>query len=567
MYFAGIRGVDSTSRFASSQISKQKRLEIAATRQLFARNGGPIVTVYNVWSQRAPGGSQKILQQVTTQHRSYLKQAPRKLPAKHPVLILALLTPAVLLIHGYHPLSDDGAIYVEGVKKLIYPDLYRTDAVFVMQHVRFSIFAHALAGVVRYTHLPLLLLLLLCHVASIFLFLLGCWKVAERVFDSPFSRWGAVLLAACCFTLPVAGTSLFIMDPYVTARSFSTPLSLFALAAGLGGFWIQATLWIVLAALFHPLMAGFAAIFLTAVALAEKPRLRALAVFAGLGLLASAVVFLATRHVSLDLASSQAALSRSYFFLSSWQWYEYFGLVLPLLLLLAAATHTRGKGLTGQLSIAALTVGSCAAVVALCFVHRSGSLLLARLQVLRAFHMIYLVGVLLLGGLLGRLAQRRPWTVAGLYLVAALAMFAGQRVTYPASNPVEWPGLSPRNPWQQAFLWARANTPKDAVFALDSRYIESDGEDAQSFRATAERSAIADWYKDGGIASMFPPAQELWWNEVQATEGLDRATDGERLARLAPFGVNWILLPATARTSLPCPYANRAVRVCRLGVR
>ena len=506
------------------------------------------------------------MQQVTIQPRSYPKQTALAVLRKRPLLILALLTPAVLLIHGYHPLADDGAIYVAGVKKLLHPDLYQTDAVFVTQHVRYSIFAHVLAGLVRYAHLPLPVLLLLAHVASIFLFLLGCWNVAKQVFDSPFPQWGAVLLAACCFTLPVAGTSLFIMDPYVTARSLSTPLSLFALAAALAGSWTQAALWLGLASLLHPLMAGFAAIFLISVTLAGKSR-RGLAIFAGLGLLMCAVLFLATRHVSLDTAAVQAALSRSYFFLSNWRWYEYPGLILPLLLLAAAAKHTRGEGPIGQLSTAAVTVGSCAALAALCFVHRSGSLLLARLQVLRAFHMVYLVGVLLLGGLLGRLAQRRFRSVAALYLFAGLAMFAGQRLTYPASNQVEWPGMIPRNPWQEAFLWVRANTPKDAVFALDAGYIENSGEDSQSFRATADRSTIADWYKDGGVASMFSAAQESWWNEVRATENLDEETDAERVARLAPFGVSWILLPVSARTSLPCPYANRAVRVCRLGVR
>ena len=93
----------------------------------------------------------------------------------------------------------------------------------------FSIFAHVLAPLLHWGPLPVLLLV--CQVASIFLFLLGAWQVATRIFSDRRNSWGAVLLAACCFTLPVAGTSLSIMDPYLTARSFSTPLTLFALAA------------------------------------------------------------------------------------------------------------------------------------------------------------------------------------------------------------------------------------------------------------------------------------------------------------------------------------------------
>jgi hypothetical protein len=477
------------------------------------------------------------------------------------------LTPFVLVVHGYHPLADDGAIYVAGIKELVDPNLYQPDAVFVTSHVRLSIFAHVLAALVRHAHVPLSILLLILHLASIFLFLLGASRVARKLFDARAARWGALLLMACCFTLPVAGTSLFLMDPYVTARSFSTPLALFALAATLDMAWQRAVLWLALATLLHPLMAGFTAIYLLALVFALRRMWAALAAFAGVGLLACFVLFLATRHVPLDLASSQAALSRSYFFLSTWEWYEYPGLIFPLLLLTATAWHTRARGAMGSISVASVVIGSCAMIVALCFVHRSGSFPLARLQVLRAFHMIYLTGTLLAGGLLGRLARQRIWISVVIYLTVLIAMFVGQRLTYPASDPIEWPGLNPRNAWQQAFLWIRSNTPENAVFGMDADYIESEGEDAQGFRATAERSSIADWYKDGGVAAIFPAAQELWWRQVRITEKLNQATDEQRSARLLSLGASWILLPVRIATGLPCPYVNQAVRVCRLSVR
>jgi hypothetical protein len=129
---------------------------------------------------------------------------------------------------------------------------------------------------------------------------------------------------------------------------------------------------------------------------------------------------------------------------------------------------------------------------------------------------------------------------------------------------VEWPGLKLRNLWQQAFLWIRDNTPSDAIFALDNDYIESPGEDAQGFRATAERSAVADWFKDGGIASNFSEAAGLWWQGSTATEQLNQASDEQRLARLQPLGVTWIVLPVGASTGFSCPFTNVRVRVCRL---
>jgi hypothetical protein len=482
----------------------------------------------------------------------------------HPTITIALLTPAVLLLHGYHPLVDDGAVYVAGIKKLANPGLYQTDAVFALSPTHLSIFAHVLAALLNSGHMPLPALLLVCHVASIFLFLLGSWKAGARIFPDRNARWGAVLLAACCFTLPVAGTSLSIMDPYITARSFSTPFTLFALAAVLDEEWVACALWLALAALLHPLMAGYAAVALLTLVLAKRRMWRGLALFAVLGWMLCAVIFTLTRHADPSLAYNRAALSRSYFFLSSWRWYEYPGLLMPLLLLGLAGASGRVPRPARALAIAATILGGCALLASLCFVHRSGSLLLARLQLLRAFHFVYIAGVLLAGGMLATPAQRHKRFITALCLALLLIVFAAQRLTYPASSHVEWPGLTPRNPWQQAFLWIRANTAQDAVFALDNDYIEWPGEDAQGFRATAERSAIADYFKDGGIASNFRQAATPWWQGSQATAQLNSATDEQRLIRLRPLGATWIVLPVQANTGFPCPFNNSSVRVCRL---
>ena len=474
---------------------------------------------------------------------------------------MALVTPVVLLVHGYHPLADDGAVYVTGIKKLADPSLYQTDAVFALSPTRFTVFAHLLSPLSRW--LPLPDLLLVCQLASIFLFLLGSWRVAKQLFSACRAWVVAVLLAACCFTLPVAGTSLTIMDPYVTARSFSTPLSLFALAAVLEEDWVWALLWLALTALLHPLMAGYTAIAMLTLALCRLKKWRVLAMFYGLGFVTCAAIFLVTRRTDLDAPYSHAALSRSYFFLSTWRWFEYPGLLLPLLLLGIAGSSRRAPWPARALALAVTIMGSCALLVSLCFVHRSGSLLLARLQVLRCFQFVYLAGVLLAGGWL---AQQRKQTIAAIALVIAGALFAGQRLTYPESNHVEWPGRMPRNGWQQAFLWIRSSTPKNAIFALDNDYIESPGEDATGFRATAERSAIADWFKDGGIATNFPQAAGPWWQGATATAQLNTATDEQRLARVRPLGAQWIVLPAQTHTRFPCPYVNSWARVCRVAV-
>src|SRR5690348_15956246 len=175
------------------------------------------------------------------------------------LLRLVVLTPAVLLVHGYHPFADDAGIYVAGIRKLLDPALYQIDAPFVLANTHLSVFAHIFAGAVRITHLPLAWALLAAHLASIFLYLLAGWLIARALFARQAERWSAVLFAAACFTLPAAGTALLLMDPYVTSRSFSTPLSLFAVAAVLERRWGWAALLIVLMGLMHPLMAAYAA--------------------------------------------------------------------------------------------------------------------------------------------------------------------------------------------------------------------------------------------------------------------------------------------------------------------
>jgi hypothetical protein len=143
-------------------------------------------------------------------------------------------------------------------------------------------------------------------------------------------------------------------------------------------------------------------------------------------------------------------------------------------------------------------------------------------------------------------------------------LYGVERATYPALAQVELPGVESRNPWAEAFLWVRQNTPVDAVVALDADYIQAAGEDAQGFRAIAERSSLADFSKDGGSAAIFPALAEKWMIEHTADTGLSRISDEERRRRLAPFDVHWLILQQPAATALACPYANQRVKVCRL---
>jgi len=486
------------------------------------------------------------------------------------LLRLAALTPAVLLIHGYHPFADDAGIYVAGIRKLLDPALYQIDAPFVVANTHLSVFAHGMAEVVRITHLPLAWTLLAAHLVSIFLYLLAGWLVAQALFARRAERWSAVAFSAAFFTLPAAGTALVLMDPYVTSRSFSTPLGLFAMAAALERRWGWAAVLVVLMGLMHPLMAAYAAALLVFYFLVDSGHRRAAVALAVAGVAAFGTASLALRHVPVSHAYYDAIHShvRTFLFPSLWTWYEDAGLIAPLALFTVAAFRSKREGRIHKLCFASVLLGLSAIIAAFLFVHTSGPFLPARLQLLRSFHILYVLGILLVGGWLGGLLWQRKksrWLLFVLLAAAAGGLFAAQRATYPESAHIEWSGSQPRNPWAQAYWWVRRNTPGNAVFAADPELVFLPGVDSQGFRATTGRSILAD-EKDRGVAAIVDPSiASAWAAQYDAQAGVDTMSDAERERRLRPFGVTWLLLRADSATGFACPYRNAVAKVCRMG--
>ena len=110
----------------------------------------------------------------------------------------------------------------------------------------------------------------------------------------------------------------------------------------------------------------------------------------------------------------------------------------------------------------------------------------------------------------------------------------------------------------------KANTPQDAVFALDPKYMELPGEDAYGFRAWAERSVLAEDQKDPGAATVFPELAPKWQEQVTAERGIEKFS-AEQLENLhRRFGAGWVLLRGTANVGLQCPFRNSAAAVCRM---
>lgn len=497
------------------------------------------------------------------------------------VTLLTLLVPA---IHGYHPYAEDGGLYMAGIKRLLDPSLYSYATAFVTEHLRFSLFAPMVAAFVHRSHLSLAAVLLLLHLASIWLVLFAAYLLAARCYGSQEARLGAVALLAVWMTLPIAGTSLMLMDPYVTARSLSTPCVLFALLGMLdfassperarSNRWRGLMLCCVSllgAAAMHPLMAayGFGCVLVLACILSPVRRVRvwgtATLCLAAL-VTAAAIQMLSPPEDKLYL---QVAITRYYWFLGSWHWYEQFGLVAPLLILGIVAFRDRHDGSAAKIALARMAIlcGVVAIAVATLFARQHlATHIVARLQPLRIFQIVYIIMILAVGSALAEwVLQRRLLRWITIFALLAGVMLSAERQIFPDSAHLELPWTSsPRNPWEQAFVWIRQNTPKTAVFALDAHYITSPGEDAQCFRAIAERSVLPDYSKDGGEASVTPELTSAWERGEIAQAGINLESDQQRIAKLKPLGVTWVVLNREAETGFNCAYSNDAVKVCRL---
>jgi len=195
------------------------------------------------------------------------------------------------------------------------------------------------------------------------------------------------------------------------------------------------------------------------------------------------------------------------------------------------------------------------------------------LEPMRYLHLLYLFFFLLIGGFLGRyLLKNHAYRWVLLFVPLSVGLFHAQRALYPASAHIEWPNAKSHNPWLEAFSWIRDNTPVDAVFALDPHYMQLPAEDYHGFRALAERSVLADYDKDGGMAARVPSLAPRWLKEVTAEKDWRnfQPQDVQRLKN--EFGVNWIVLSredamysgSENQPGIACPFANSQLRICRL---
>jgi hypothetical protein len=478
--------------------------------------------------------------------------------------IALLLLPSVgaIAVHGFHPYVEDAEIYVPGIKKTLNPALYPVNTAFFLSHARLTLFPRLIAASARISHLSWDWIFLAWHFATIFLFLWACWRIGRRAFRDPMAAWAGTALLAALLTIPVAGTALYIMDQYLTTRAISTPATLWVIVLTIERKWIRAGAWLVFTGLIHPLMVVFCLVYVGVLYWFEqRGPLTALAPRAF-----AAVIFPLGMFPPVTDAYREVLSTRAYFFLQRWEWYEWVGIFAPLILLEWFRRIAKKQNLPILERLCAVTIlFGVLFLIAGVIVSLPAFANFAELQPLRCLQIVYILLFIFTGGLLAQFVLKKVvWRWLALFVPLCAGMFYAQRQLFPATPHLELPGLASPNPWVQAFMWIRNNTPADAYFALDPQFMLAPAEDQHGFRALAERSRMADRVKDSGACSMFPQLSETWRSQVRALDGWNnfKPRDFDRLRR--DFGVTWVVLQRQTLPDLPCPYENSSLLVCRL---
>jgi hypothetical protein len=466
---------------------------------------------------------------------------------------------------GYHPGVEDDAVYLSAVKADLHPTLFPHDADFFRLQLQATVFDGCIAKTVEITHLAVPGVELLVQLLNLFSILWASCTIARRIFPKGWSCWGGVALLSAMFTLPVAGTALYICDQHLHPRNIATAFILFAVDRILARKNWQAIPLLILAVIMHPIMAALGisfCCFLWACVWGPEFRHR--------------------RHTGNTLAAAvpmgwifeppsptwrEALATRRYYFLNQWEWYEWLGAIGPLILfwILSRWAQRTGRTLLARFALSVALFGVFQQMVSIVVLATPQLVRLTPMQPMRYLHLVYLFTVICAGCLAAEfLLKRSLWRWVLFVAATGIGMFIPQRLLYPATPHLEMPWTQPASPWLQAFAWIRENTPEDAYFAAGPRYMEAPGEDYHGFRALAERSALADLVKDSAVVTQVPQLGPRWDREARAQVGWEHfgPADFERLKR--EFGVDWVLVTNSRAAGLSCPWHNDQLAVCRV---
>jgi len=486
------------------------------------------------------------------------------------LLLVILFTMLGFVAMGYHPGAEDDGVYLAAVKHNVDPGLYPHDADFFQLQLQATVFDHWVGNTVRFSHLPIAWIELLWQLGAIFLALWSCYRIAASLFAERTAQWAGVAMVAGLFTLPVAGTALYLFDQHLHPRNVATALILLAASRILEGKRWQALPLLAIAFVMHPIMAAVGIPFCIFLALAFSNKVNAWLdgrSTAAASAATAALLPLGWMFEPPNPVWKKALDTRTYYYLYKWQWYEWLGALAPLVLfyLLWRWMERRGERKLARFALAVCVYGVFQQLVAMGMLGVPALIRLTPLQPMRYLQLVYFFLALIGGALAGQfLLKARVWRWILLFAVVYGSMFAAQRAQFESCAPLEMPWMRPSNAWLQAFDWIRQNTPRNALFAMEPRYMEAPGNNYHSFRALAERSQLADGIKDTAVVTQVPRLGPVWNEQVLAQEGISHfgLRDFELLHQR--FGVDWVLLNTPAPAGLVCRWKRDGLTICQI---
>jgi hypothetical protein len=509
------------------------------------------------------------------------------------IAALALLT--FFQFPGHTWLQQDTQIYAPILEHLRDPSLLRNDPLAQHPHVAFTLYDETAVALTRVTGLGFREVLALQQIATR---ALGIWGLYLLAASLGLGTWPALAATALCsLGALVPGPSVLTFEYEPSPRAFAVPLLFCGIGLAAHRRWLAASLAGSAALLYHPPTAlPFWIVF--GALLALRRRWRELAVPA-----AAAAILLAAARLQGDgntpwlarlgpLEEQLQRLRTAYVWISLWPpscvWQELFLAALAL----AAFLRVRAKaGAEALCFLAALPLfGLLSMPASWLLLERMKWALVPQVQPLR-FLLFLAIALQLMAAAAALRAPTRleafawfaavflvpiqpvfldPWplraTAVALALAAACAAFrgfalpialsaffllplAGGVVNYPQLHTPELAGLSG---------WARASTPRDAVFLFADA---GRGLDPGIFRAEAERAIYVDW-KSGGQVNYLRDFAEQWWFRWQQT--LARGFRPEDLPRYSGLGIRYVVLRPNHRLPAAPVFGNSGFLVYRL---
>jgi hypothetical protein len=495
-------------------------------------------------------------------------------PAATASFCLALALHTFFQFPGHTWLQQDTQIYAPILEHLRDPGVLRNDILVQQPHLAWSIYDEVTLALRRITGLGFRDVLAGQQIATR---ALGVWGLLLLAQSMGLGAAGAMIVAAICsLGAVIAGPSVLTIEYEPTPRAFALPLLVCAMGLASRARYRAAGAAAAAALLYHPPTAlPFWAIWIVVARFqAMVPlTLSAIVLFLFSRMQRETQTFLAKLSPSLE---SLQRMRASYVYISTWPWAVIAHHLIVFGLLLAAYWRVRQKmPIEARAFLLGLpAIGILSMPVSWLLLEHWKWGLVPQLQPMRTLLFVTL-GMQILAAIAGLYAARSveaaawltiallpampqvlawKWVLlaAGLGIAAALAqryaviVVVAAFFVIPRAGAVNYPHVHTPELGQLSD-WARANTPRDAVFLFgDVRR----GLEPGVFRTEALRAVYVDW-KGGGQVNYLSGFGEQWWFRWQQV--FDRPIDP---ARYEALGVRYLVLRPSHRLPLPAVYEN-----------